>query len=613
MKTLAQARLNRPFNGKIELIQINGAGAYVLPQALSSYRLRLYHHAGTTHFAEASIANAKMTISNTGVATVIDFAFPATDLALASKGYGSLELVSTVDNQTVVQPPVMYLDQTMPYTSENGEKLAIFDEKIVCVIASSVSEYILGPTTVAVNVLPAGSAGSGTYDGNTLTLNLPRGDTGSNGVLSAAEVARGSLALEAASPDLLGRKAYCLDLVGGGFAHLDDAAAHVLASVENIAGVTLTATAGSFSTGRKGLQVAATANRLRYSHLASGLPQGALFEAAATNLILQSQNFASGWTLFNATLAATTAPDGSTSASLLTDDTTNAAHRINRNTTTISGTTYCASIFVKAGSLSRVQLSRASGGSALFNLATGTVQSSTGATLVGAGITALNGGWYRIWIADNAAFTTFNFLLNLSDASGNTAFAGTGAGQIAMWGAQLEEGSVPTSYMPTTTAAVLRAADQLLVPVSGVNLLYTSLAAEFVMPPPVSTGTRIICQLRGDSNNRLLFQLMPNNAVLATFVGNGTSVNLTLSATPVVNSLIRVAASVDMGSGILRGKASGVAAPADAALAVAPVLAATSLHVGSNSGSASFLQAGVRRVIAVDRAWTASEIAGFTG
>ena len=61
-------------------------------------------------------------------------------------------------------------------------------------------------------------------------------------------------------------------------------------------------------------------------------------------------------------------------------------------------------------------------------------------------------------IGDSASV---GLLCHLTDAPGSTAltYTGDGASGLCMWGAQLEAGARATSYIPTTTAAVARAAD----------------------------------------------------------------------------------------------------------------------------------------------------------
>jgi hypothetical protein len=106
------------------------------------------------------------------------------------------------------------------------------------------------------------------------------------------------------------------------------------------------------------------------------------------------------------------------------------------------------------------------GASVFFDLTNGTISASTSATGT---IQALPNGWYRCTATATTAAspgTVFGRIGSSLTGSAQT-YEGNGDEAIYLWGAQLEVGSFPTSYIPTTDAAATRAAD--VASISGSN------------------------------------------------------------------------------------------------------------------------------------------------
>jgi hypothetical protein len=219
----------------------------------------------------------------------------------------------------------------------------------------------------------------------------------------------------------------------------------------------------------------------RLDYFASGGVVGCpalLVEPSAQNIMAQSENLSNSieWspTNVNVTGSAIASPDGLASGTLLVATSGNLQHNINRNATTsiTSGTTITASCFFKAhGTNTFIQI--AIGGFtfspaspfANFNLS-GNGAITTG-TYSSAFIQNYGNGWYRCGLTATAAANgTTNLAIVPIIASGtarNPVFQGDGVNGVYAWGAQVETGSVATSYIPTTTAAVTRNADVISV------------------------------------------------------------------------------------------------------------------------------------------------------
>ena len=208
---------------------------------------------------------------------------------------------------------------------------------------------------------------------------------------------------------------------------------------------------------------------------------GLIIEAAATNLLTYSEQFDNAaWTKTNATITANSlaAPDGTTTADLQTVTATGTLGVF--QTVAISvNTTYTASVYFKAGTSAYLQLSFSdnvdSGCNGWVHVSTFAVYTSPfgGWAVTALTVTSVGGGWYRaaLTCTSNSSDTSTSVYVSQANSSSLTTATPTGtAGQtIYTWGAQLEAGSVATSYIPTTSAAVTRAADI----VTGSGLIYT--------------------------------------------------------------------------------------------------------------------------------------------
>ena len=151
------------------------------------------------------------------------------------------------------------------------------------------------------------------------------------------------------------------------------------------------------------------------------------------------------------TANATAAPDGTTTADLWTEDTSNGTHDIRQGTTTSSGNFYTFSIYAKANGRSVLDVYVGGANkSANFNITTGLV---TGGSAPIKKIEDVGGDWYRVSVGCLAASTTTTAIWVLNNGS-TQSYTGDGTSGMYFWGAQAEQSLVARDYIETTTAAV---------------------------------------------------------------------------------------------------------------------------------------------------------------
>ena len=225
--------------------------------------------------------------------------------------------------------------------------------------------------------------------------------------------------------------------------------------------ITFTRASTATFVGADGLIQTAASGAARFDHNpATGESLGLLVEEARTNLLLQSEAFGTTWTTSLATISANvaTAPDGTTTADKLVTSNTTAQQRTLQSATVPAGTV-TFSVYAKAAGFSYMRLeSGASTEIANFDLTQGVLGTVSGA----ATITRFSNGWYRCTmpITTSAGASDFRIYVigSATDARGST-LAGNGVDGIFLWGAQIEAGAFPTSYIPTVASTVTRAAD----------------------------------------------------------------------------------------------------------------------------------------------------------
>ncbi len=196
-----------------------------------------------------------------------------------------------------------------------------------------------------------------------------------------------------------------------------------------------------------------------------------LLEPQRTNLITYSEDFSNSYWVKNgaSVTSGIVSPDGTTNSFKLVEDTSTARHETQAPSS--SSGNLSTSFFAKKGENSFIQITNSQDANAYanFDLNSGVLGSSNVFTPT---IIDYGNGWYRCIATINAPLA-INFarigLITSSTSARVESYTGDGTSGVYIWGAQLEAGTFPTSYIPTSGSTVTRVAETCSqTPASGV-------------------------------------------------------------------------------------------------------------------------------------------------
>lgn len=281
------------------------------------------------------------------------------------------------------------------------------------------------------------------------------------------------------------------------------------------------ASTGTF-VGSNGLIQSAAINTPRFDHNPTTLASlGLLIEESRINLLNGSQTFATSggiqnnWVDTNITRDGTlrTSPDGTSNALRITASAANG--------TVISS----AAAGSSAARVFSIFLRRVTG--------TGNIQYTldNGSTWTTQAITSS-------WVRYTFAATTANQQVGIRIVTDTDA--------IEIWGAQLEAGSFPTSYIPTTTTALARSAD--VCSIAGADFTSFYNQSEGTMftdsyPAAVAGTVTTFGISNGTSNARWLNRFAQNEQVVITASGVESGLD---AINPVANQRVKVASTAKL-------------------------------------------------------------------
>ena len=231
--------------------------------------------------------------------------------------------------------------------------------------------------------------------------------------------------------------------------------------------------------------------RIDFSNDAKG---ALLLEPTRSNLIPYSNNL----TNWNGAVMTTTLvddlinPSNGLDASKLTQTSSGGYAWLSRTFT--GNETFSA--FVKKDSSNFVRL-YAGGNSVYFNILNGTIETISG-SVEDKSIIDYGNGWFRISISVNSTAASY---VRIYPASSGSSSSGTNS--LFVYGAQLEQGSYATSYIPTQGSAVTRVAESCSQTVPSGIIGQTEGTVFLDVDFKTLSGTNMFVSIRPDASNKI--------------------------------------------------------------------------------------------------------------
>jgi len=272
-----------------------------------------------------------------------------------------------------------------------------------------------------------------------------------------------------------------------------------------------------------------------------------LLEPSRSNIVIYSEAFDNSyWNKSSSSVLggfASPSSDSPLSAFKIVEDTSTTLHEMWAGVTgAVAGSDFAYSVFAKKGERDKFYVGDGSAGSteSYFDLTNGTVLYS-GANTNGSFIEDYGNGWYKCTSVYDRNNTTRPMTIGLLENSYTTGtrthYTGDGTSGIYIYGAECEQGSYATSYIPTSGGAVTRVEDvcnnggnnQVINSTEGV--LYAEISAL------VDGGDTRGISLFDAANNRITLTLHSTTNRVQFFIAiNGYVNTVDLDATDIIQT-----------------------------------------------------------------------------
>lgn len=288
---------------------------------------------------------------------------------------------------------------------------------------------------------------------------------------------------------------------------------------------------------------------LPYEWDSAGNLLGILVEEARTNLATYSNDFSNAaWKALNSTTVSANAvasPSGETDADKIVTPSATNTFGVYRAVTS-STAVHTLSVYAKAAGKNYLYVGGNHGSGyvySYFDLSNGTV-AATGAGHTST-IQSCGNGWYRcIVVTVSWSDILRESYFGPTDSASSTSCTGNGTDGVYLWGAQLEAGSFPTSYIPTLGSTVTRAEDNLTSATSTFPWSATAGSVIVSGTAAAASGTQVITQIDdGTESERIrIVRDSSNNLRFIVTDGGVEQCNINLGAVA-DGSAFRVAAA----------------------------------------------------------------------